>query len=62
MSHSDLKNLHDFSTLEKEALKEISLDIIKSDFQKSLKELHQKSMADVTSRISTIEARCVKEV
>lgn len=56
------KNLQDFSVLEKEALKEISMDIIKSDLQKSLKEMHQKSMKDVTSQISTIEVRCVKEV
>lgn len=52
----------DFSTLEKEALKEISLDIIKSDLQRSLKELHQKNMADVTDRISSIEAKCTKEI
>ena len=62
MPPPDSKNPQDFSLLEKEALKEISLDIIKSDLQKSLGELHQKSMADVTNRISTIEAKCVKEI
>jgi hypothetical protein len=55
-------NYRDFSLLEKEALKEISLDIIKSDLQKSLQELHQKNMIDVTNRISTIEEHCTKEI
>ena len=62
MPTPDSKNPQDFSLLEKEALKEISLDIIKSDLQKSLGELHRESMADVTNRISTIKAKCVKEI
>ena len=62
MPNPDPKTFQDFSLLEKEALKEISLDIIKSDLQKSLKELHQKSMKDVTDQISTIELKCVKEI
>ncbi|MBS0271186.1 MAG: hypothetical protein JSR85_00890 [Proteobacteria bacterium] len=61
-SNLEPKDFQAFSSLEKEALKEISLDIIKSDLQKSLQELHQKSMADVANRISTIEARCTKEI
>lgn len=56
------KDLQDFSGLEKEALKEISLDIIKSDLKKSLEQLHQKNMTDVANRISTIEAHCTKEI
>ncbi len=39
----------DFSALEKEALKETSLEIIKSELQKSLRELHQKNMTNVAN-------------
>jgi len=63
MAHSDSKNnTNNFSRLEKEALKEISLDIIRSDLENSLKEMHQKSMADVERRISVIETRCVSQI
>ncbi len=62
MANPNPKNSQDFSLLEKEALREISLDIIKSDLQKSLRELHQKNMADVAKRISTIEMHCTKEI
>jgi hypothetical protein len=61
-SNLESKDLQDFSGLEKEALKEISLDIIKSDLKKSLEQLHQKNMTDVANRISTIEAHCTKEI
>jgi len=62
MLNLNSKDLPDFSVLEKEALKEISLDIIKSDLQKSLTQLHQKSMEDIGKRISSIEEQCVKEI
>ena len=62
MLNPEPKNSHDFLSLEKEVLKEISLDIIKSDLQKILNQLHQKSMKDVTSQSSMIETRYVKEV
>ena len=62
MAHQDPKNINDFSRLEKEALKEISLDIIRSDLEKSLKDIHQKSMADVERRISAIETRCASQI
>ncbi len=63
MAHSDSKNnTNNFSHLEKEALKEISLDIIRSDLQNSLKDMHNKSMVDVERRISSIETRCVSQI
>ena len=62
MTQTDSKNNNDLSHLEKEALKEISLDIIKADLQNSLKDMLQKSMADVERRISTIETRCVNQI
>ncbi|OJW51760.1 MAG: hypothetical protein BGO67_05440 [Alphaproteobacteria bacterium 41-28] len=52
----------DFTDLEKEALKEISLDIIKSDLQQSLKKLHQGQMDEVAKKISDIKEQCVKEI
>lgn len=52
----------DFTDLEKEALKEISLDIIKSDLQQSLKKLHQGQMDEVAKKISGIKEQCVKEI
>jgi hypothetical protein len=62
MAQSDPINTNDFTRLEKAALKEISLDIIKSNLQGSLKEIHQKSMVDVERRISSIETRCVSQI
>ncbi len=62
MTKSDSNTINNFSHLEKEALKEISLDIIKSDIENSLKDMHQKSMADVERRISLIETRCVGQI
>ena len=52
----------EFLNLEKEALKEISLEIIKSDLQKSLQHLHQKEREELEKRISTIEERCAHEI
>ena len=52
----------EFLNLEKEALKEISLEIIKSDLQKFLQQAHQKEMEKLEKRISTIEERCVQEI
>lgn len=52
----------DFNDLEKEALKEISLEIIKSDLQNSLSQLHQKNMAEVGNKISIIKEDCAKEI
>lgn len=51
-----------FKDLEKEALKEISLEIIKSDLQKSLSQLHQKNMEEVGKKISIIKEDCAKKV
>lgn len=62
MPHLNSKDINDFSSLEKEALKEISLDIIKVDLQKSLSELHQKNMKEVGEKISAIEGRCTQEI
>jgi len=62
MSNPKPKDLQDFSSLKKKVLKEISLEIIKSDLQKSISELHQHTMADVANSISTIEAHCTKEI
>jgi len=62
MSPADPNPINDITRLEKEALKEISLDIIKSDLQRSLKDMHQKSMVDVERRISSIETRCVSQI
>lgn len=52
----------DFQDLEKDALKEISLEIIKSDLQKSLSQLHQKNMAEVGNTISIIKEDCRREI
>lgn len=52
----------EFLNLEKEALKEISLEIIKSDLQKFLQQEHQKQREELEKRISTIEERCRKEI
>jgi hypothetical protein len=52
----------EFLNLEKEALKEISLEIIKSDLQKSLQQEHQKQREELEKRLSTIEERCRKEI
>ena len=52
----------EFLNLEKEALKEISLEIIKSDLQKFLQQAHQKEREELEKRISTIEDRCRKEI
>jgi hypothetical protein len=52
----------EFLNLEKEALKEISLEIIKSDLQKFLQQTHQKEREELEKRISTIEERCRKEI
>lgn len=52
----------DFQNLEKEALKEISLEIIKSDLQKSLSQLHQKNMGKVGNKLSIIKEDCRKEI
>ncbi|OJW49687.1 MAG: hypothetical protein BGO67_04080 [Alphaproteobacteria bacterium 41-28] len=62
MFDSNPKDLQDFSDLEKEALKEISLDIIKSDLQQSLGQLHQENMEDVGNKISEIKQQCVREI
>lgn len=61
MSQKDQTN-KEFLNLEKEALKEISLEIIKSDFQKSLQQTHQKQREELEKRIAAIEERCVQEV
>jgi hypothetical protein len=47
---------------EKEALKEISLEIIKSDLQKFLQQVHQKQREELEKRIATIEERCAQEI
>ena len=52
----------EFLNLEKEALKEISLEIIKSDLQKSLQQEHQKQREELEKRLSTIEERFRKEI
>jgi len=52
----------EFFNLEKEALKEISLEIIKSDLQKFLQQMHQKEREELEKRISTIEERCGHEI
>jgi len=52
----------EFLNLEKEALKEISLEIIKSDLQKFLHQMHQKEREELEKRISTIEDRCAHEI
>ena len=62
MPYPNLQDFQDFSVLEKEVLKEISLDIIKSDLQKSLREFYQKNMTEVANKIATIEERCVKKI
>lgn len=59
-NETNLKN--DFNALEKEALKEISLEIIKSDLQNSLSQLHQKNMSEVANKISIIKEDCKKEI
>jgi len=61
MSQKDQSN-KEFHNLEKEALKEISLEIIKSDLQKFLQHVHQKDREELEKRISTIEERCRKEI
>ncbi len=61
MSQADQTN-KEFLNLEKEALKEISLEIIKSDLQKFLRQTHQKEREELEKRIATIEERCRKEI
>ena len=61
MSHTNQTN-KEFLNLEKEALKEISLEIIKSDLQKFLQQTHQKEREELEKRISTIEERCAHEI
>jgi len=56
------QNTEEFLNLEKEALKEISLEIIKSDLQKFLQQTHQKEREELEKRIATIEERCRKEI
>ncbi|OJW46803.1 MAG: hypothetical protein BGO67_11645 [Alphaproteobacteria bacterium 41-28] len=62
MPNPNPKAIQDFSDLEKEALKEISLEIIKSDLQKSLGQLNQKNMEDVGNKISEIKQHYAKEI
>lgn len=52
----------EFLNLEKEALKEISLEIIKFDLQKFLHQMHQKEREELEKRIATIEERCGHEI
>lgn len=52
----------EFLNLEKEALKEISMEIIKSDLQKFLQQEHQQQREELEKRISTIEERCAHEI
>jgi hypothetical protein len=61
MSQKDQPN-KEFLNLEKEALKEISLEIIKSDLQEFLQQTHQKEREELEKRISTIEERCAHEI
>ena len=51
-----------FLNLEKEALKEISLEIIRSDLLKFLQQAHQKKREELEKRIATIEERCAHEI
>src|SRR3990167_1475406 len=62
MPNPEPQDSPDFSALEKEALKEISLDIIKSDLKISLTQLHQKNMKEVKEEIAAIEERCAQEI
>lgn len=65
MSQTDQTNKEtnkEFLNLEKEALKEISLEIIKSDLQKFLQQAQQKQREELEKRISTIEERCAHEI
>lgn len=63
LSQTNEANLKkDFEYLEKEALKEISLEIIKSDLLKSLSELHQGNRKELEKSITAIEVRCAKEI
>ncbi len=59
---SETNQQKDFQDLEKEALKEISLEVIKSDLLQSLSQLHQKNMAEVGNTISIIKEDCRKEI
>lgn len=52
----------EFLSLEKEALKEISLEIIKSDLVKSLDQMYQKERKELEKSITTIEEGCGKEI
>ncbi|HCC24916.1 MAG TPA: hypothetical protein DEP85_05350 [Holosporales bacterium] len=52
----------EFLNLEKEALKEISLEIIKSDLLKSLSELDQKNKEELQKKISAIKENCGHEI
>lgn len=52
----------EFLNLEKEALKEISLEIIKCDLKKFLQQAHQKEREELEKRIVTIEERCAHEI
>lgn len=61
MSQKD-QTRKEFLNLEKEALKEISLEIIKSDLQKFLQQTHQKEREQLEKRIATIEERCAHEI
>lgn len=52
----------EFLNLEQEALKEISLEIIKSDLQNFLQQTQQKEREELEKRIATIEERCRTEI
>lgn len=52
----------EFQNLEKEALKEISLEVIKSDLLQSLDQLHQKERKELEKSNTAIAVRCVKEI
>lgn len=61
-NQTNKENNKEFLNLEKEALKEISLEIIKSDLQKFLQRTHQKEREELEKRIATIEERCAHEI
>ena len=56
------ETLKSFQDLEKEALKEISLEIIKTDLLKSLKDQHTKLIIDFNHQMAGFETRCRQQI